>query len=161
MAKKTGTGAPDRSGASAAATTADIQLTLAQAQRALAEALLVLASGRVPDMVSGAAAGEAEESFEHTGVLDLDEAGVLVVKEDGEAPWPVFGTPRNKTVRLEFTTRPEIELIPTALEPYPQAKLEALVGELARFMKTRSGILVLAEISCASTTGGRGGSYAG
>ena len=153
MAKKTGTGVPDSNRANEAATTAEIQLTLAQAQRAFAEALLALASGRVPDIGGAAAARDTEGPFHHDGLLAVDN-GELVVVEEEEGIITTFRVNPlldAKQVRLEFTTRAA-----ESLQPMAQDTLNKVVDELAKFMRGRASVAIRAQISCNGTGGTSG-----
>jgi hypothetical protein len=145
--KKMGAGGPDSAGADSVAMAAEIQLTLAKAQLAMAEALLALASGRVPGAGVGAAIGDVPTVFEHAGTLELQDGALLLKDVAKNEAWSFSEVPDGKLFQLEFTTRSE-DLVATAEDPNPQAKLDALVDSLADFMKARSSATILGRASC-------------
>jgi hypothetical protein len=122
-----------------------VQLTLAKAQLAMAEALRALSSGASLPVVRTAPAAGEDGAFPHRGVLEYDEQDRLVFIEDGGAmPVPLEClADQGKRIRLEFTLS-EVDLLRADSD-----RLAAQFNALGTFLRNRAGALVLMEAKCA------------
>jgi hypothetical protein len=102
MSKQDGSPIPGPDTAAQAAALSEVQLTLAQAQRAMAEALLALSSGVAPGAQRQATGASSPSRFPHTGSLQLCDGELRFIESDGPGELLEDLADRGKTIRLEF-----------------------------------------------------------
>ena len=125
----------------------ELQLTLAETQRLLAEAILALSKGQATGVQLGAqppiARGAGLAPFAHDGVL-ADENGVLFLRESGVEFSDNMSlralASRNKRLRLEFTL----------MSPGECAENVALFDALKAYMTAQGDATIRTEAACGS-----------
>ena len=118
----------------------ELQQTLAQTQRTLAEALLALSSGQALGVQPLARTASDGTRFNHDGTLDISNDGKLFFL-DGGTPYYLDELADTKRIQLEFG----LQTTPNALREAPDV---ALFNALGKFLLERSERAVKIKCTC-------------
>jgi hypothetical protein len=132
---------PEGGSAPRKATMLDVQLVMAEAQRAMAQALLALSSGRIPDGVVATPAEGSATDYQHWGVLDLSSGELRLVEFNGSVKTLRSLAEGGKRIRLEFSLSSD-ELVNRMDDGV------AKFTELGDFLRKRASALVLMQATC-------------